>query len=216
MDVAIHYHRSADGAAETASMARDRGAKAEVFSADLGGGASVCESLIEAVQQSLGTPRVLVNNASVFDSGTLADLDEAAWEHTMRVNLAAPAFLSKAVAGRLGEQRGHLIQLVDWRADNPIPGHLAYTISKAGLAAMTRLLAQELGPTIQVNGIAPGAILPPPGRSVDYLDQVAERLPLRRAGSPQEIVNAVEFLLQADFVTGDILHITGGQQLGAH
>ena len=216
MNVAVHCHRSLEDAETTAELVREHQVASAVFPSDLGQGATGCHELIEAIEQRLGAPSVLVNNASIFERSSLEDLAEADWERTMRVNLQAPVFLAQAVVRKLNQRRGHLIQLLDWRAENPIPGHLSYTISKAGLSASTKLLAQELAPHIQVNGIAPGAILPPPGHGPEYLQPITDRIPLKRSGSPAEIVHAVDYLLRSDFVTGEVLHVTGGQQLGAY
>src|SRR5690606_9341968 len=111
------------------------------------------------------------------------------------------------------DANGHIINIVDWRATRPKPGHLAYTISKAALAAVTQILAQELAPRVRVNAIAPGAILPPPGEGDDHLLRIAERIPLRRPGHPDEIARALLFVLESEFVTGEVLHVTGGEQL---
>jgi pteridine reductase len=105
------------------------------------------------------------------------------------------------------------VNIADWRALRPKPGHLAYTISKAGLVALTRILAQELAPRIQVNAVAPGAILPPPGEGREALQQLARLNPLQRTGSPADMADAVVYLLQSDFVNGEVLHVTGGEEL---
>ena len=105
------------------------------------------------------------------------------------------------------------MNIADWRATHPQPGHLAYTISKVGLVGLTRILAQELAPQVRVNAIAPGAILPPPDAADDHDEQIARLIPLQRTGSPANISDAVLFLLQNDFVNGEVLHVTGGQEL---
>lgn len=212
--VAVHYRSSSHQAEATVAAIRENGGRAEAFQADFADGPSACRQLLEDASGRLGPIRVLVNNASQFDPVRLPQLTEAHWDEMLGVNLKAPAFLCQAFLAQLPDDgEGHLIQLADWRATTPVPGHLAYTVAKAGLVALTRLLAQELAPRVRVNAIAPGAILPPPGADESYLEEVARQIPLRRAGSPQQLANALEYLLRTDFVTGEVLHLTGGQHL---
>ena len=96
---------------------------------------------------------------------------------------------------------------------SPSTDHMAYTLTKAALIAMTKSLALALAPNIQVNAIAPGMILPPPGKDQAYLEQWADKIPAKRIGSPEEIARAMLFLLHSDFVTGDLLFVTGGEHL---
>jgi len=112
-------------------------------------------------------------------------------------------------------QAGHIINLVDWRAQRAGTSHLPYRISKAGLVTLTECLALELAPEIQVNAIAPGAILPPPGQDASYLNKRAEQIPLKRAGSPQDVCDALLYLLRSDFVTGEVLSVSGGEQFSS-
>ncbi|MFO1095996.1 MAG: SDR family oxidoreductase, partial [Planctomycetaceae bacterium] len=107
----------------------------------------------------------------------------------------------------------HIVNIVDWRALRPGVGHLAYTVSKAGLVALTRILAQELGPQIQVNAIAPGPILPAPGATPEQFAALGRSLPLQRTGRTDDIADALVYLLRSEFVTGEILEVTGGQHL---
>ena len=111
------------------------------------------------------------------------------------------------------ERPAHIVNIADWRAARPSAHHLAYTLTKAALITMTQSLALALAPNIQVNAIAPGAILPPPGQGQAYLDQLAQKIPARRTGSPADIAKALLFLLESDFVTGDVIPVTGGEHL---
>ncbi|MCA9174259.1 MAG: SDR family oxidoreductase [Planctomycetales bacterium] len=224
--VAVHCHHSVEAAGQTAADIEAAGGQAAVVVADIAKGAAACRQLVADAAQAVGPLQILINNAATFASSSLEQLDEQEWSSTMALNLQGPAFLCQAVARQLraaadGERqgspscsrRGHFIQIADWRATHPVPGHLAYTLSKAGLVAMTRLLAQELAPEIQVNAIAPGAILPPPGADDSHLDALRHRIPLRHTGRPADIADAMEYLLRSSFVTGEVLHVTGGQQL---
>jgi pteridine reductase len=106
-----------------------------------------------------------------------------------------------------------IVNIADWRGLKPLPGHFSYTLTKAALIAMTRILAIELAPDIRVNAVAPGSILPPPGAGPDYLEHLAKQVPLKRHGDPSDVTSAVLYLLRSDFVTGEVIAVTGGEQL---
>jgi pteridine reductase len=111
------------------------------------------------------------------------------------------------------DRAGHIVNIADWRGVRPGADHVAYTLTKAAIITMTKSLALALAPNIQVNAIAPGLILAPPGQDQAYLEDKASQVPLRRTGSPQEIANAMLFLLRSDFATGDLVLVTGGEHL---
>lgn len=214
-DVCIHYSRSADAARETvAELAalgvQGLGVQAD-FSADPVAGAA---EVMAAARHGLGEIDILINSAAIFEPGTLTSTEPDAWDRHLDINLMAPVWLAKEFAAQLPVDRhGVIINVVDWRGLRPQPGHLAYTIAKAGLIAATRQLAIELGPRIRVNAIAPGAILPAPGGTDEDFARLADRIPLRRTGTPEDVTAAVSYLLASRFVTGEVLCVTGGQQL---
>lgn len=211
--VAVHYGRSAESAAATVDEARAMGGEAEAFQADLREAGSA-RLLIENVVARFGRVDVLVNSAAIFERGDLADTTEALWDAHFATNLKAPFFLCQAFAAQMANgRRGHIVNIADWRATRPGPHYLAYTLTKAALVTMTRSLALALAPAVQVNAIAPGAILPPPGKDREYLEGLAEGIPLRRAGSPDDVAQALLFLLRSDFVTGELVYVTGGEHL---
>jgi pteridine reductase len=122
--------------------------------------------------------------------------------------------LTQAFARQVaGERRAHVVNIADWRGRRPGIDHVAYTLTKAALIAMTQSLALALAPNIQVNAIAPGLILPPPGQGPEYMEQKALLIPAQRTGSAAEIVRALLYLLDADFVTGELIYVTGGEHL---
>ncbi len=210
-DVCLHYGTtSADGLA--AELSREHGVRAVALQADLADASAVSRLFDQAVGR-LGEVDLLVNSASVFGSATLADTDIDSWQHHLAVNLTAPFLLSQAFARHRNGRSGAVVNLLDWRALRPGPDHLAYTISKAGLAALTQALAQSLAPGIRVNGLALGAILPPPDASGED-DRPAAAAPLGRWGTIEETCQALLFLLAGpDFITGEILHLDGGRHL---
>jgi len=213
MRVALHYGESAAAAEETVAAIRNAGGEAAAFQADLRQ-ADRTARLVEDVAESFGQVDILVNSAAIFKPGDLADTTEALWDDHFSINLKAPFFLCRAFAAQLGKERsGQIVNIVDWRATRPDSHYLAYTLTKAALVTMTRSLAQALAPNIRVNAIAPGAILPPPGEDRAYLDRLATGIPLRRAGSTDDVARALIYLLTADFVTGEMLFVTGGEHL---
>jgi NAD(P)-dependent dehydrogenase (short-subunit alcohol dehydrogenase family) len=171
-------------------------------------------SLIEQAAEQWGRLDILVNSAAIFEPADLAHTSAESWDRHFAINLRAPFFLSQAFAAYVGKGRGaHIVNIADWRGLRPDTSYLAYSLAKAGVLAMTQGLALALAPNIQVNAIAPGAILPPPGRDAAYLDGLAADIPLQRVGSPAEIARTLLFLLESDFVTGETLFVTGGQHL---
>lgn len=209
--VAVHYCKSAEGAKAVVAFAQKRGARAAAIQADL------CDlreavSLLERAERELGEEiDWLVNNASIFEPAGPLETKLDRWQRHLDVNLTAPFLLSQSFARARAERGGAIVNILDWRARRPDPDAFAYTISKAGLDAMTRALAREFAPGIRVNGLALGPILPPPGAS-----EVKEvhRVPLGRAGRVEECVEALCFLLKgATYVTGDVLHVDGGRNL---
>jgi pteridine reductase len=212
--VALHYGSSAEAAAETVAAIRGLGGDAAAFVADLRDLART-EELVDRVAGRFGQVDVLVNSAAAFAPAELVDTTETLWDEHFAVNLKAPFFLSRAFARHVGRERpGQIVNIADWRAVRPDPRCLAYSLTKAGIVAMTQGLALALAPNIRVNAIAPGAILPPPGRDGAFLVELGERLPLRRNGSPEEVAAALLYLVTAEFVTGQVLFVDGGEHLG--
>ncbi len=211
--VIVHYNTSAAPAQDVVKEIRAAGGEALALQTNLRDTPRL-PALVDAGLQRFGHVDILVNSAAIFERGTILTTDEENWARHMEINLKAPLFLCQAFARQLqAEQRGHIINIVDWRAERPGTQYLAYTLAKSGLLALTRSLALALGPQVQVNAIAPGAILPPPDDADGYFEHLAQKLPLRRTGSPEEIVQAVLYLLHSDFVTGEVLHVTGGEHL---
>jgi pteridine reductase len=211
--IALHYGRSARAAEETAAAIRAAGSDAEPLSADLAESGSAT-GLIDRALERFGRLDILVNSAAIFLPGGVGDTSEGDWDRQFAINLKSPFFLAQAFARRHSPGRsGLIVNIADWRAFRPGPDYLAYTLTKAGIVTMTHSLAAALAPQIRVNAIAPGAILPPPGKDDAYLQRLAERIPLRRSGSPHELAKGLLYLAEADFVTGEVLFIDGGEHL---
>jgi pteridine reductase len=216
-DVVVHYGRSADGAEETAEALRAMGRKAWTECADLAEVAAI-EALFERVGREPGRLDILVNSAATFHSGAMRDAHAADWDQTMAVNLRAPFLCMQraaALMGGEGQAGGAIVNLGDLSALSPWAGFAIHGTSKAGLLALTRAAALELGPTVRVNAVVPGAILPPPGVPPEdsSWQRRGERLPVGRAGEPSHVARAVRFAIENDFVTGAVNPVDGGEHL---
>ena len=173
------------------------------------------ESLASEASMVWGRIDVLVNNASTFYPTAVADVNEQQWDELMGSNLKAPFFLAKLLSETLADNRGCIVNIVDIHAERGLKGYPVYSIAKAGLVAMTKILAKEFGPDIRVNGVAPGAILwPDTDLSELERQEILQRVALRRNGEPADIAKAVRFLIQdTDYMTGQILTVDGGRTL---
>ncbi|MGA1597687.1 MAG: SDR family NAD(P)-dependent oxidoreductase [bacterium] len=215
MRIAVHYHRSREGAIETQNQLKGNTESGRhlLLSADLRSVEDL-QRLVAQVEQELGPIAVLVNNAADFYPTPLEQTTEADWDHLFALNLKAPFFLAQAVAGSMKARgQGKIINLVDVSAQRPWPNYLPYCTTKAGLHALTAGLAKALAPEVQVNGIAPGTVLPPPASSKIDQSLSVERSLLKRMGSPEDIQRALKYLIESDFVTGTVMAVDGGRLL---
>ncbi|HEY0502116.1 MAG TPA: pteridine reductase [Lysobacter sp.] len=215
-DVAIHHRGSADDArALAADLERARPDSTLLLQADL----AEFDRLPELVAQCVGRfgrLDALVNNASTFTPTPLGTATPAQWDALFASNARAPFFLSQAAAPHLRTAHGAIVNLTDLYAERPLRAHTVYSMAKAALLMMTRSLALELGPDVRVNAVAPGAILWPEDRTDAAAQQaMLARTPLGRTGTPEEVAEAVRWLLQdARYCTGQVLHLDGGRLLG--
>lgn len=213
MRLVVGYGSSSRPAEELVAEIRRGGGEAVAVAADLGRMEGV-ERLAAEAERAFGGVDVLVNNASVFPAEGVEQVDEATWDQTMAVNLKAPFFLTQRLAtGMRARGGGAVVNLTDLAGLQAWQGYAAHAVSKAGLAHFTRVAARSLAPEIRVNAIAPGTVLPPEDFPEDEVRRLAERTPLRRNGSPDDVVEALLYLLRADFVTGEILVVDGGRML---
>ncbi len=212
-DVVIHYGRSAKLAEALARQLQEQGVRAVPLQADLADPHQAAALLDRAVE-AFGEVHYLVNNASIFEPLGVMDTDPAAWRRHLDVNLTAPFLLSQAFARHRAGQPGAIVNLLDWRALRPGADHFPYTIAKAALAAMTRSLAVAFAPNVRVNGLALGAILPPPEAEGVHKPEIIRQVPAGRWGEVEEVCHALLFLLAGpEYVTGQIVHVDGGRHL---
>lgn len=214
MRVGIHCRSSRREAEGAAAEIRRGGGEAIVLQADLSIHAEV-ERLAGEAEEALTGVDVLVNSASAFFPTPLAGISEKDWDLLLDTNLRAPFFLARSLGLRMaGRGRGKIVNVTDWAAERPYRDYLPYCISKAGLAAATKGLARSLAPHVQVNAIAPGPILPPPGMPEAEREAIRKGTLLGRWGSPEDVAAAVLFLCEAaDYATGSTITVDGGRSL---
>lgn len=211
--VAVHYGSSRAEAEAVVAEVRAGGGTAQAFAADLADAAALAP-LLDAAAARLGPVTCLVNNASVFLDNRVETMRVEDWDLQQAVNLRAPILLSRHLAVRLpADARGNIVNIVDQRVLRPTPEFFSYAVSKAGLHAVTRMLAQAFAPRIRVNGVAPGPVL----KSIhqtdsDFADEARSTL-LGHGTTPEEIAAAVRFLLDQPAITGQLLAVDGGQHL---
>jgi pteridine reductase len=210
--LAIHYNGSRDGAEQLAAAVRDAGGDARTFHADLSEVDSPAR-LVREVAESFGALDVLVNSASSFVRSPLGQVTPAEWELTFSVNLRAPFFATQAAAAVMGERGGVVINLADHLVHERWPALVPHGIAKAGVVQMTEALAALLAPRVRVNAVSPGAVLPPDDASEVNVDRLVQTTPLRRIGSPDDVVQAILYLVEADYVTGETLVVDGGRRV---
>ncbi len=212
-DVAIHYNSSAAEAEALAAEIRARGRQAVALPADLMREAEVA-TLVARASAALGPLGVLVNNASTFERDEWNDATRASWDLHIEPNLRAPFRLMQDFgAGLPAPSHGVIINMLDQRVMSLTPHFVTYTVSKAGLWALTQQMALALAPRIRVVGIGPGPALPSPRQSQAQFDRQCASVPLARGTSPEEIGAAVMALLGLSSVTGQVIHLDGGQHL---
>ncbi|MBF0454133.1 MAG: SDR family oxidoreductase [Magnetococcales bacterium] len=211
--VVIHYGRSDREAKTLCEKIQQQGGRGATLQADLESADQV-ETLVERAEGFFGPLQILVNNAAIFQPGLIKETPLEQWQAHLSINLTAPFLLMQAFARRLPEETpGKIINLIDQRVLRPRPGHVAYSAAKSALWALTQMAAQEMAPNIQVNAIGPGPILPAPNHEPGGFERVAQRTPLGRPGSPEDITQALIFLLEQTFITGEMVCVDGGEHL---
>ena len=214
-DIALHYrHSSADAQALATPLTAARPGSVLLLQADLDDVAKAV-GLVDATVAHFGRLAALVNNASAFFPTTIGATSAAQWESLFAANVRAPFFLAQAAAAHLRRARGAIVNLVDIHGERPLPDHAVYGASKAALIHMTSALALDLAPDVRVNAVAPGAILwPENGKDVAAQARLIDATPLARIGTPEEIAEAVRWLLRdATYCTGQVIRVDGGRTL---
>jgi NAD(P)-dependent dehydrogenase (short-subunit alcohol dehydrogenase family) len=212
--LAIHYNSSKAPAEALCEELQAAGSTAVPIQASLDDPTAV-EPLFSAAWDRLEGIDFLVNNASIFPSGRLDEMDFHHLQQNLLVNAWAPFLLTRAFWRRLRgtNQRGSVVNLLDTRLVGGDLAHAPYHLSKATLREITTLTALDFAPELQVNGVAPGATLPPEELGTDHLERLIADLPLKRRGYPKDIADAILYLLGASFVTGQVIFVDGGRHI---
>lgn len=212
MQVAVHYNSSADGARATREMIEAAGGKATIFQSDLTSPREPAE-LVRKVAAAFGSLAVVVNSAAVMERTPIGTVTSQVWDDIFALNLRAPFLVSQAAAPIMKSEGGAIVNIADLGAFENWPGYVPHSISKAGVVKMTSSLARVLAPEIRVNAIAPGAVLLPADWNPEAGDRLASTTPLRRLGTPDDVVEAMLYLLGSDYVTGETLIVDGGRHI---
>jgi pteridine reductase len=215
-NILLHYRSSAieaKGLADELNHERDDSVR--LVQADLADSEAL-KDLVDVASHAWGGVDVLINNASAFYATEFGSVSEGQWDELLGSNLKAPFFLVQALAPVLKKKNGCVVNIVDIHAERGLPGFSVYSIAKAGLVALTKILAKELAPEIRINAVAPGAILwPDQGEMNEQQKQeIAAKVALQRVGTPEDIARAIAFLIaDAAYVTGQVITVDGGRTL---
>jgi len=213
-NVVINYHTSGEAAEATAIEACHYGVGALTYQADVADHEQV-GSMVQAAVDHFGRVDILVNSASYFARTPFPTDDLSTWHRVTAILIHGTFYCANAVAPLMLRQGdGLIINIADLSAWQPWPGFVAHSVGKAALLALTRQLALELAPTVRVNAVAPGLILPPPDYTAQKIERAAQRTLLKRWGNPGDVTRAVLYLITADYVTGEVMVVDGGELLG--
>jgi pteridine reductase len=210
--VAVHHHASAAGAREVVDVINGSGGRASAFAADLTSGEAAA-ALPGQVATALGSLDVLVNSAAGMVRTPFGDVTVQAWDEIFALNLRAPFLLAQSAAPHLRKANGAIVNIADLAAFETWPGYIPHGITKSGIVHMTRSLARVMAPDVRVNAIAPGTVLLPDDWSAADAAHLDSTTPLRRQGTPEDVVSAMLFLLASDYVTGETIVVDGGRNV---
>jgi NAD(P)-dependent dehydrogenase (short-subunit alcohol dehydrogenase family) len=215
-NVVIVYHTSADAAHETEAEARACGVGVLAVPADVADHAQV-RAMVDTAVARFGSIDILVNAASLFRQTPFPMTDVSPWEQVIAVSLHGSFYCANAIAPLMLQQgAGVIVNIADLMALELRPHFAAHNVGKAALIALTRQLAVDLAPTACVNAVAPGLVLPPPNMSPERAAALAADTLLGRWGTPQDVADAVLYLIRAEFVTGEVIVVDGGERFARY
>lgn len=210
-DVAVHYRGSDAGAREVVGEIEKLGRRADAIRAEL---TSVEEirALVQRAAHEFGRIDVLVNSAANFLPSSVISTTEEIWDASLDTNVKGPFFLAQAAAPWLRRSNGVIVNFADTGGILGWPGYIAHSISKAGMIMLTKTLAKALAPDVRVNAIAPGTITMP-GDPPEWEQEFVKIAPLKKTGTPEDVAEAVSYLIGAKFLTGHVLVLDGGRTI---
>ncbi len=213
-NVVINYHTSVAQAEATAEEIRTLGAKPLIIQADIANYQQV-KAMAGQVKIWFEGIDILVNSADRWEKSPFPSEDIGPWERIIGTGVNGPYYVTNTFAPMMLERGGGaIVNIVDLSAREAWPNFTAHAVAKSALAAMTRQFAIELGPSIRVNAVAPGPVLPPPDYSPQQIENVAARTLLNRWGSAEDVAQAVKFLIEADYISGETIRVDGGEHYG--
>ena len=212
MHIVVHYNGSAEGAAETVRLVRLKGGTASEIHADLRE-VEGAHTLIDRTLELTGRLDALVNSAAVMLRTPVGETSPAAWDAMFTLNVRAPYFLAQRAAPALRAVHGSIVNIADLAAYETWPAYVPHGMTKAAVVQMTRGLAHALAPEVRVNAVAPGVVLLPDGWSAADAERLRATTPLRRIGTPEDVANAVVFLVESDYITGEVIKVDGGRHV---
>ena len=212
MRVVVHYNGSREGADETVRIIERAGGHAIAVQTDLTdpGGP---DALIERVLAEYGTLDALVNSAAIMLRTPVGEVGVAEWDTMFAINTRAPFFLSQRAAPALARSKGSIVNIADLAAFETWPAYVPHGITKAAVVQMTRALAHALAPDVRVNAVAPGVVMLPEGWNPEDGEHLRRTTPLARLGSAEDVALAVVYLLEATYVTGEVIRVDGGRHI---
>jgi len=209
-DIAIHYNTSESDAIETQKEIKSLGRECAIFKGDLKD-VHFANELVMVAFSTFPHLNVLINSASVFKRAEIKDTNLHDFDEIMSVNFKSPFFMIKEFAKFC--KKGSIINILDTKISRHQNAYSAYIISRLALMELTRLAAVEYAPKIRSNGICPGLILPGSSEDEEYIKRLESKIPLGKKGKPGNISQTVKFLLNNDFITGEVIHVDGGENL---
>jgi len=212
MHVVVHFNGSREGADETARLITEAGGQAVVEQADLTR-VDAAHDLVDRAVAWRGTLTALVNSAAIMLRTPVGDTSASEWDTMFALNVRAPYFLSQRAAPALAASQGAIVNIADLAAFESWPAYVPHGMTKAAVVQMTRAMARALAPGVRVNAVAPGVVLLPDGWSEEEAEHLRSTTPLRRLGSPEDVAQAVVFLLEAQYVTGEVVRVDGGRHI---
>jgi NAD(P)-dependent dehydrogenase (short-subunit alcohol dehydrogenase family) len=212
--LALHYHKSEAAAKSLLEEIRNNGGEAVLLQADLSDYSDI-KKMVENCGRAFGRIDILINNAAVYYETPLSETTESDWQQLLDVNLKAPYFCAKYASAWMKTQKsGKIINISDVASLNPWIGYIPYCISKSGIITLTRGLAKELAPEIQVNAVAPGTVLMGEHATEEMTQDIIDKTLLKKIGKPEDIADCTMFLIEkADYITGAVIPVDGGSSL---
>jgi NAD(P)-dependent dehydrogenase (short-subunit alcohol dehydrogenase family) len=212
-NIALHYFRSSSKAKKLKKIIEQNWVKVALIKADLKNSKQT-EKIVSLARKKLGTINCLVNNAALFEKDDIANFTTKSWNNHLNINLLAPTILTKQFAKQASKKTiSNIINIIDQRIFNLTPFFMSYTISKSGLQTLTKTMAMRLGPNIKVNAIAPGPTIKSKKQTDKHFKNQVRFTLLKKSVRSEDICDTVEFLINNNSVTGQIIAVDSGQNL---